>query len=300
MTKVGQNEIGMVIMAGTMLVSPTLDILAKVLISDFHPVQIVFVRFFIHAIFFLSIIALRGRGFARPCLSHMLAGVLVATQWLLLVASFSMMQVSTALTIFFVEPLLLVVLSFFLLREPLSARNIGAVVVGLVGAAIVIRPNLASFGLIGLMPLGSAACFALYLVLNKRTGAARGYLQMQLWVGTFAAVFFGIIIATMPLLGFSAYALKPISTLPHALLFLGIGVLGGAVHLCIAGALRLTPASVLAPFQYLELIGATLLGLWVFGTWPDYPTLCGAAVIVGAGIYSFNSGRQRTELAPVS
>lgn len=298
MSATRKKHLGILLMAGAMLAAPSIDIIAKVLVTRYGMIQIVLSRFVIHAIFFSVLLLVYRRRVAWPSFSHAIAGVLVALSWLLLVASFSVMQVATALTIFFAEPLLLVLLSRLLLQEPLSVRNIAAVVVGLIGVVIVIRPNFTSFGLAILMPLAAAACFAMYMVLNKRIGDSQGYLQFQFWIGCFASLFFTAIILAGPIVEIAELQPRTVGDTTDVLLFLAIGLIGGGVHLCIATALQFTPASVLAPFQYLEIIGATLLGLWVFGSWPDYPTLIGAVIIISAGVFSFHNERRRGIAVP--
>jgi drug/metabolite transporter (DMT)-like permease len=56
---------------------------------------------------------------------------------------------------------------------------------------------------------------------------------------------------------------------------------------------RVAPASLLAPFFYMQLAWVTVLGFLVFGNWPDEWTLVGAAIIVGSGIYTAHRERVR-------
>lgn len=65
-----------------------------------------------------------------------------------------------------------------------------------------------------------------------------------------------------------------------------------AAHMLAIRAFRLAPASVLAPFQYLEILGATLLGAMIFDDLPDRWTGLGIAIIVGSGLYVFHRERR--------
>ena len=72
-----------------------------------------------------------------------------------------------------------------------------------------------------------------------------------------------------------------------------VGVIATAGHQMIVMACRFVEAGVLAPFQYLEIVGATGYGLWLFGDFPDGVTWVGIAVIVGSGLYVFHRERVR-------
>ena len=71
------------------------------------------------------------------------------------------------------------------------------------------------------------------------------------------------------------------------LLLAGLGVIATSGHMLIVHAIRRVGASLVAPFQYLEIISATLLGLIFFGDFPDATTWLGVAIIVGSGLYVF-------------
>ena len=66
-----------------------------------------------------------------------------------------------------------------------------------------------------------------------------------------------------------------------------LGLIATTGHLLVVYAFQRAPVGVLAPLQYVEIIGATLLGLVFFDDFPDSVTWVGIAVIVGSGIYIF-------------
>jgi S-adenosylmethionine uptake transporter len=72
-----------------------------------------------------------------------------------------------------------------------------------------------------------------------------------------------------------------------------LGAIATFGHLLVVHAFRRAPAVVLAPFQYLEIVSATLLGLLLFGDFPDLMTWTGIIVIVSAGLYVFHRERVR-------
>jgi S-adenosylmethionine uptake transporter len=72
----------------------------------------------------------------------------------------------------------------------------------------------------------------------------------------------------------------------------GVGAVATLGHYLVVLAFARAPAGVLAPFQYLEIISATLLGLVIFGDFPRATTWLGVAIIIGAGLYVFHRERQ--------
>jgi drug/metabolite transporter (DMT)-like permease len=78
-----------------------------------------------------------------------------------------------------------------------------------------------------------------------------------------------------------------------ALLLLGIGVLGTVAHLLVTYALRFAPSADLAPLQYLEIPVAAVLGLWIFGDWPNAMAQLGIAISVSAGLFVMLRARAR-------
>ena len=77
-----------------------------------------------------------------------------------------------------------------------------------------------------------------------------------------------------------------------ALVFLGLGVFAGVGHFLIVKAFQRTAASVIAPFNYVQLLGATAFGFVLFGDLPDAWTWVGAALIVGSGLYIIQRERR--------
>jgi drug/metabolite transporter (DMT)-like permease len=76
------------------------------------------------------------------------------------------------------------------------------------------------------------------------------------------------------------------------LLLVALGAIATACHLLVTYAYRLASIGILAPFQYVEIIGATILGFLVFNDFPDAMTWLGIAIIVGSGMYVFHRESQ--------
>ena len=160
---------------------------------------------------------------------------------------------------------------------------------GFVGAAIVVRPwetGLGGTG-IGLLFLLVAAFFNANYQIVTRMVREDDPLTSLLFTATAGAVV-------------TSFALPWFWSWPDFagwLLLVGSGLAGALGHFCLIRALRLAPASVVAPFSYSSLIWATLFGFIFWGDWPDWWTWVGAAVIIGSGLYIFHREHGRKELA---
>ena len=200
------------------------------------------------------------------------------------------MPMAEALAIFFVEPMLLTLLSVVLLGETIHFRRVTAIIVGFIGALIIIRPNFIAFGWPALWPLGTALGFAGYMILTRRLAGRVPAFQMQMTVGV-AAI---LAIFLLMLVGGDIAGLftlrQPVGI--EWIWLLGLGLVATSGHLLLVAAARHAPASLLAPFQYIEIVGASLLGFLIFGDIPALATWVGMGIIVGAGLYLAHRERQ--------
>ncbi|MDX6752088.1 DMT family transporter [Geminicoccaceae bacterium 1502E] len=288
----GEVERGMALMIVGMLVVPVMDALGKHLGQSMAPGQVTWGRVAFQAAILLPFVLAAGRRLPRRHLGlHVARGFLTAVSTLFFFAALTVMPLADTVAIFFVEPLILTLLSALFLGERIGWRRLSAVAVGLAGALIVIRPSFAAFGLHALLPLGAALTFALYLLITRKLAPYEDAAVLQLTAGLTGCLFMS--------LGLAAGAVLEIPMLepswPSAwqwFLMLLLGAVATFSHMLVVLAFRHAPAGVLAPFQYLEIISATILGLAVFGDFPDALTWLGIAVIVGSGLYVFH--RERT------
>ncbi|MCP5150601.1 MAG: DMT family transporter [Ectothiorhodospiraceae bacterium] len=283
----------MALMVVAMLTLPGIDAIAKWLGGSVSPGLIAWCRFFFQTLFMLPLV-LRVR-VRRPRAGmgvHALRGVLMAAATLLFFTAVQHMPLANAIAIFFVEPLLVTMLAAVFLGEPVGWRRISAVVVGLVGAVVVIRPGFGGFGLVSLLPLAAAVSFAVYLLLTRRTAPHEDPAWMQLLVGVFGGLVMTVALGVGAVL--DVELLRPrLPTATQWALLAGLGVIATAGHLLVVHAFRRAPATLLAPFQYLEIVSATLLGWVLFDDFPDAVTWVGVAIIVGSGLYVFHRERVR-------
>ena len=283
---------GVLLMVLGMLLLPGIDAIAKGLSGSVSPGQVAWSRFFFQSLILLPF-ALRFGGLrvGRKLWVHAARGFLIALATLLFFASLGELPLADAISIFFVEPFILTLLSALLLGERIGWRRLLAVGVGFCGALIVIRPSYAVFGPTALLPIGAALSFAFYVVLTRMLVREGSAVAMQFYAGIF-----GMLTMTVALgVGFEAGVAALVPRWPSAgewMLLALLGVIATGGHMLVVLAIRRVGASMVAPFQYLEIITATLLGLVFFGDFPDATTWLGVAVIIASGLFVFFRERQ--------
>ncbi|MGF1500526.1 MAG: DMT family transporter [Paracoccaceae bacterium] len=287
-------QTGLALMAAAMLVAPGLDVMAKLLMERLPPLEVAFGRFLAQTLCLLPLLALLGAP-GRPRAGHAAAGLCLGLALLFINLALREMPVANVLAIFFVEPLILSLLGALLLGERLGARRLAAVGVGLLGALVVLRPNLAAFGPAALWPLAAAVAFAFYMIFTRAMSLGGRRLALQFWTGFIAALALGLALGAGTGLGL----VRPLApTGPELALFAAIGALAVGAHQLILAALARIETGLAAPMQYLEIASATLLGWLVFGAFPDPLTWAGTALIVASGLYVFHRERQTVRPVP--
>ncbi|MBY8975593.1 DMT family transporter [Rhodobacteraceae bacterium NNCM2] len=281
---------GIAIMAAAMLIAPFMDLFAKLATEHVVPGEVALGRFIAQTLILIPIVSLAGE-WSRPKPAHMLAGFFAAIAIMSINTALQVMPIANAIAIFFVEPLILTLLSALLLGERLGWRRLSAVAVGLIGAMIVLRPNFAEYGWPAVFPLITAFAFAGYMMVLRVMSPGGGRIGMQFWTGATAAVVLLVFLAGGTAAGVATLTL----TMPSAevlWLFAAAGLLACLTHQMIAQALARSEAGALAPLQYLEIVSATGIGLVFFGEFPDRVTLIGTAIIIMAGVYVFHREHQ--------
>ena len=278
----------MILIAAGALMAPAAHAIAKGLGDTMSAGQTSCARFFLQLVFLLPWVwaGYRSGVIQWPSLAHAVRGLLIAATSLLFFWALSTMPLANCAAIFFVEPLLLTAISALFLGEQIGWRRITAVAVGFIGTLIVIRPSFEMAGAAALLPLLAALCFALYLAITRHQAPRETALAAQFWICVFSAIALAVAIA----IGSHASAAVLQASWPslrEASLLAGMAVIALITQRLAIHAFRLAPASILAPFQYLEILGSIAFGALIFGDLPDALTMLGTAIIIGSGLYVF-------------
>lgn len=210
----------------------------------------------------------------HPQLAFLRAGLL-AGDTVLIYYAFAALPLAEAYVLAFLSPVLVAVLAFVFLHERLSRLGWIGVLLGFAGVVVALRPGVAPMNLGHVAAIGSALLFAVSLVLLRRTHATESEtaLVASLLV-VLSLLSFLLVLAGG---GFEAVSPMDMATVTAA------GVLLFAGHALLVRAFRIGDASVVAPFQYSQIVWGCLYGALLFGAPIEIHTLAGAAIIIASG-----------------
>jgi drug/metabolite transporter (DMT)-like permease len=257
-----------------------LDTIQKTLIIYYSVFQILFIKYFFT--FFLSLIeSKRKKNFKFYLTSNwklqLLRSLLSILESGCFILAFRYLSLADAHSIGALTPIVVVVLSYILLREKISPRIWFAVFIGFIGVLIVMRPGLTVFDPASLIPLAAAFFLGLYQIVTRKVSAVDNNETSLFYAG----------IVGMFLMGFiSFFYWKPISV-DFILMFLGVGALySSGVYFQIV-ALSKARASIVQPFHYTLIFWSIIFGFLFYKDIPDLFTITGAVVIIISGVYIF-------------
>lgn len=188
-------------------------------------------------------------------------------------------------------PLLITLAAALVFGDKIGWRRMTAILVGLVGVLLIIRPGTEGFDRWSLLGIASVLCV---VVRDLSVRPIQGAVPAGL-----VALGAAVAVTAMGWIGAGIQGWKPVSPAEAAeVLAAGLFVIVG--YLSSVSAMRHGDIGLVAPFRYTSLIWAIVLGLLVFGDLPDAWTLVGAAVVVGAGLFTlWREQRLRRPSRPV-
>jgi len=254
------------------------DIVAKIMTATLPPLEVTWFRYLLFVALIVPVaFAANGRralATSRPGL-QVFRAVCVAASSVLFILGLKYLQPAEATAINFLSPLFIMALSIPLLGEKVGVQRWAAGGIGLLGVMLIVRPGSEAFQMAALFPIATAVVWAAGAIATRMMSAERPETTLA-WS---ALVGFGCISLGM-LLVWRTPDLNEI----------GLGVLTGlfstAGHWFVVKAYRLAPASVLAPFSYVQLVFAGVMGFVVFDVMPGPWTFAGGLVIAASGLYT--------------
>jgi len=219
--------------------------------------------------------------------AHLMRAVIGLVSMSIMFSSLQYLPLAEAITIFFIAPLVATSLSGLLLGEKVGVHRWLAVLVGFAGVLIVMRPGSnTEVSTLGLTLAISAAVLMAGVTITLR--------QLGTTEHQAATVFWFTFVATVVMTCLYPFFYRPHPPLTWALMVC-VGVGGAVIQIATVTSLRLAPISLTAPFDYMQLFWATLIG-WLF--WADLPawtTVLGGLLIASAGLYTFYRERLRRQ-----
>ncbi len=206
---------------------------------------------------------------------QLLRGVLGLICGALIVNSFKRHALIEIYPILFSTPLILTILSHFILKEKVGIRRWSAVLIGFAGVLIVSRPGTIHFTL----PLFGLFFAAIILALNVLIIRRLANTQSSIAFAFYGTVV-GLVISGM--FSFQNFVSVPLEDL---IIFVVCGIIGGIGGLCITGASKILESSEFAPIQYVQLVAGLIMGYLFFRDLPDIFEIIGSLVIVFSGLF---------------
>lgn len=262
--------------AATMIFSAT-NTLVKLMSDDYDVVQITWARYAFH---FAFIIILLRTGIIETLKTKHLRMQLTRST-LLLVASllyftgFSLLPLAESAAMINVTPVLVTILSALILREVVGVRRWTGVLVGFVGAMIVIRPGMDTFTNAAIFPLGAALAYGLYQIATRHVSHADGPMTSIAYTALVGTILGSCVVPFF-------------WTTPDAIgwgMMVALGITGALGHYCMIKAYSAAEVSVAAPYAYAVIIWMAAMGYIVFDDVPEIWTIIGAMVIACSGLY---------------
>ena len=258
---------------------PIMNGLVQVLSDRYSSPQIVWARTASHLIFiavlFLPQFGFRVLGTNAPKLQLARSFCLLSST-LCFFHGIKYLELAQAVSISFITPFLVALLSWPMLRERVSLARFVAVVVGFAGVLIIIQPGGDLFNWASLFIVASAGFYAFYQIFTRRVAA---YDLPE------TSAIYSALVGTVVMSVWVPFEWTPVQSAADAGILISLGILGGLGHYCVARAMTYAPANVISPFHYWQLIGAVVVGYFITLKFPDATTWLGAAVIISAGLY---------------
>ncbi|MFN4143437.1 DMT family transporter [Aestuariivirga sp.] len=271
--------LGIALMLTAMAILPFLDAAAKHLGNQGVPVlQVVWARLFFGTLltmpFALRLAGLRGLVPNMPVM-HTARAIFLLSATSFFFWGLHYLPIADTLAIFFVQPLIVTMLSPFVLGEKVGVRRWLAVVVGFIGTLIIIRPGFQDFNPGVLMALAAGTSLAIYMLLTRKIAGSAPAMVTTFYTSLMGA----IIVSALVVLVWEP------PTPSQWGLFVLLALIANGGHYLIVKAYDHAEASLLAPLAYTEMIMATAVGWYFFGDFPDLWTFVGVAILIACAIY---------------
>ncbi|WP_111429241.1 DMT family transporter [Rhodobacteraceae bacterium DSL-40] len=282
MTRRNDPRLGILLMILTTAVFAIQDGMSRHLAEKYHVLTVVMIRYWFFAFFVIVLSARHRGGLARVMRTRNLGlqifrGVLLTAEVCIVVLAFVKLGLIETHAVFAVYPLLIAALAGPVLGEYVGWRRGIAILIGLAGVLVILRPGLRVFSPAAALPLIGATMFALYGLLTRYVGRDDSSATSFFYTGVAGAVATTLVgpFFWTPIQGLADWGWMGALCLT--------GVLG---HFLLIKAYEVAEAGTIQPFAYFQLVFITILGTLIFNEHPDNWTLAGGAMILSAGIYT--------------
>ena len=251
-------------------------------------VMIVMIRYWFFAAFVIAIArrqsgSIRAAARTKQPLLQIARGTLLALEICVMVTAFVYLGLVESHAIFACYPLLIAALSGPVLGEAVGWRRWAAIGIGFVGVLVILQPGFAVFSPAAAIPLASAFMFALYGLLTRYAARRDNTTTSFFWTGTSGAVVMTVV---------GVWFWEPMSAADWRWM-ITLCFNGAAAHWLLIKTYEVAEASAVQPFAYLQLVFASIIGIFLLGETLRPNVALGAAIVVGAGLFTLWRARQK-------
>lgn len=214
-------------------------------------------------------------------LSLIARGVFILSAWLCYYTASKTLLYGQLVTIYYAAPIIITILSIFMLNERVTPSRWVAVIVGFVGVMIACEPGQLGFSILVLLTLAAAFLWSMANILLRKAAVSENVL-MQMFMSN---AVFAIGCAGPTIFWWH----EP--TAVQWLQLLGVGALGGGAQYLLFKSFRMAPASAIAPMEYSSLLWAFALGYLIWREVPGHGVVLGAVLIGVSGVGTLLSER---------
>ena len=261
----------------TILLFSMMDAIAKFLVQTYPSNQVVWARYMSQTVVSIIVLSpiLHKVLITKNFKLQLLRSTFLFFATFFFFTSLKYMQLAEVNAIFQVGPIFVIFLSAIVLKEYVDIQKWGGGIVGMLGALIIIRPGSDVFSITMVLPAIAALCYASYVISTRYLSQGEPAVTNFIYSSLIGSILASILVIP---------SWTPINT-EDLFVFSGFGLLGALGHILLIYAFRMSEASFLAPFIYMNLVYGSLWGFFLFDEIPSFFTISGAAVIVSSGIY---------------
>lgn len=287
---VQNTRLGIWLMIATVFVFAVQDGFSRYLGGGYSVLMIVMIRYWFFA-GFVTVQAmmkpggLRGNVHTRHPWLQLARSVLLIAEICVMVLAYTRIGLINTHAIFAVCPLLVAGLAMPILGEKVGWRRWTAIVIGMVGVAIILQPDGGVFSIESLLPLISAFMFALYSLLTRLATRDEPAFISFFWSGIIGCVL-------MTIIGLPYLTAMPPFDLSMIAVYSFLALFG---HYLLIRSYSIAEASALQPFAYLQIVFVTAIAMIVFDEVLRPNVIIGGGIVILAGLFTVIRSRQKNQ-----
>jgi drug/metabolite transporter (DMT)-like permease len=281
-------------MSGALLAFSAMAVSVRVLAETLSVMEILAARAGLGLVVMATLAAvradLRSTVFSRHLPLHVFRNTVHLGAQYLWAKSLLLLPLATVFALEFTAPAWALLLALPVLGERMTASRIGAVVLGLMGVLVILRPGLQTFQPAALLVLLAALGFAIALITTKKLTRTDTNFAIIFWMN--------LIQLPLALLGSHPLFVTKL-TLGQLPAVVAVGISGLASHYCLANAFRAGDASVVVPLDFLRIPLIAVVGWWMYGESLDVFVFTGAGLIITGILWNLRSEAARAIGPPI-